>query len=221
LCFGKNKVGVDIWYKKSSVILQSKQQTFEECTCSNSLEYSNCGKKCERILDEQEPKQEYALVDTYPDLDKLLKNKKQYTSEELEGFEEFKKVIKPKQTVQQFIEQHGITEQQLIDGYKQGLELIFEKASKITEQEPLEEAAERFYSEQSKSYEDAIEPMFDNSRYLVAGFIDGAKWQAERMYSEEDMKEAYKEGMNTEYKFQQKYIQRNTFEEWFNQHKKK
>ena len=39
----------------------------------------------------------------------------------------------PKQeTVQKFIEQHGITEQQLIDGYKQGLQLIFENASKIT-----------------------------------------------------------------------------------------
>ena len=41
--------------------------------------------------------------------------------------------------------------------------------------ETIEETAEIFYSEQSKSYEDATEPMFDNSRYLVAGFIDGAK----------------------------------------------
>jgi hypothetical protein len=44
----------------------------------------------------------------------------------------------------------------------------------------IEEAAEKFYSEQSKAYEDIIEPIFDNSRYLVAGFIDGAKWQQER-----------------------------------------
>jgi hypothetical protein len=51
-------------------------------------------------------------------------------------------------------------------------------------QETIEEAAERFYSEQSESYENAIEPTFDYSRYLVTGFIDGAKWQAERMYSE-------------------------------------
>jgi hypothetical protein len=47
--------------------------------------------------------------------------------------------------------------------------------------ETLEEVAERFYSEQLKSYEDAIEPIFDNSRYLVAGFIEGAKWQEERI----------------------------------------
>jgi hypothetical protein len=51
-------------------------------------------------------------------------------------------------------------------------------------QETLEESAERFYSEQSKAYEDAIEPIFDNSRYLVAGFKEGAKFQAKRMYSE-------------------------------------
>jgi hypothetical protein len=50
--------------------------------------------------------------------------------------------------------------------------------------ETIEETAEIFYSEQSKSYEDATEPMFDNSRYLVAGFIDGAKWQQEQYYNE-------------------------------------
>ncbi len=67
------------------------------------------------------------------------------------------------------------------------------KAFKLLEepkQETLEEVAERFYSEQSKAFEDAIEPMFDNSRYLVAGFIDGARWQAERMYSEEELRNA-------------------------------
>jgi hypothetical protein len=41
----------------------------------------------------------------------------------------------PKQSIQEFIKQHGITEQHLIDGYKQGLQLIFENASKIPNQE--------------------------------------------------------------------------------------
>jgi cobalamin biosynthesis protein CbiD len=54
----------------------------------------------------------------------------------------------------------------------------------MKEQETIEETAEIFYSEQSKAYEDATEPMFDNSRYLVAGFIDGAKWQQEQYYKE-------------------------------------
>lgn len=57
------------------------------------------------------------------------------------------------------------------------------------ERETLEEAAEDFYHEQSKAYEDECEPMFNISNYLVAGFIKGAKWQAERMYSEEEVRE--------------------------------
>jgi hypothetical protein len=56
-------------------------------------------------------------------------------------------------------------------------------------EERLKEAAEKFYSEQSESYENAIEPTFDNSRYLVAGFIDGAKWQAERMYTYDELRQ--------------------------------
>ena len=46
----------------------------------------------------------------------------------------------------------------------------------------LKEAAEKFYSEQSESYENAIEPTFDDSRYLVTGFIDGVKSDAARDY---------------------------------------
>jgi hypothetical protein len=56
--------------------------------------------------------------------------------------------------------------------------------------ETIEEAAEKFYSEQSESYENTIEPTFDNSRYLVTGFIAGAKWQQEQEknnYSEEEV----------------------------------
>ena len=47
-------------------------------------------------------------------------------------------------------------------------------------------------------------------------WIEGAKWQAERMYSEEDMREAYmvgKHGGTT-----QTYYE---FKEWFEQFKKK
>jgi hypothetical protein len=61
-------------------------------------------------------------------------------------------------------------------------------------QETIEEAAEKFYSEQSESYENAIEPTFDNSRYLVTGFIAGAKFQAEKMFNEKQMDDAYDKG---------------------------
>jgi hypothetical protein len=78
----------------------------------------------------------------------------------------------------------------------------------MKEQETIEETAEIFYSEQSKAYEDATEPMFDNSRYLVAGFIDGAKWQQEQAkamerehrethkYTEFDLISAFEYGWN-------------------------
>jgi hypothetical protein len=58
-----------------------------------------------------------------------------------------------------------------------------------SQEQRLREAAEKFYSEQSKAYEDAIEPIFDNSRYLVAGFFDGTKWQAERMYTYDELRQ--------------------------------
>ena len=100
----------------------------------------------------------------------------------------------------------------------------------------LKEAAEKFYSEQSESYENAIEPTFDNSRYLVTGFIDGAKSDAARDYwfekFEEDLKTAYfsgikttGEGWNGEYANGNHPNVEETFEEkfqeWFENYKKK
>ena len=84
-------------------------------------------------------------------------------------------------------------------------------------QETLQEAAEKYWSKQP---------------YNEDAFIEGAKWQQERMYSEEDMRTAFfsaikitGEGWNGEYangnnpnvesKFNSDYI------EWFEQFKKK
>jgi hypothetical protein len=58
--------------------------------------------------------------------------------------------------------------------------------------ETLEEAAENYakqfnYAEDSDAYSD---------------FIEGAKWQAKRMYSEEDMKKAIKFGLDGLYGYQ-------------------
>jgi hypothetical protein len=114
------------------------------------------------------------------------------------------------QTVQQFIDQHGITEQQLIDGYKQGLELIFEATSKITKQETLEEAAEKQWGKLA----------IINDRAAVIAFKAGAKWQAENKYSEEDMHKAYCAGSDFDMsclKDEQYYM----FKKWFEQFKKK
>ena len=50
-------------------------------------------------------------------------------------------------------------------------------------QETLEEAAERLSELQEGTY------TIQHKTTYQHGFIDGAKWQAERMYSEEDMQE--------------------------------
>ena len=73
------------------------------------------------------------------------------------------------------------------------------------EQETLEEVAERF----SNTYAgDEVAPAYE-------GFIDGANYQAERMYSEEDLREAYLDGC----KIQLTNIYH--LEKWFEQFKKK
>tara|TARA_R110000868_G_scaffold54268_3_gene169923 strand:- start:8797 stop:9117 length:321 start_codon:yes stop_codon:yes gene_type:complete len=51
-----------------------------------------------------------------------------------------------------------------------------------------------------------------DGEFLRHAFKEGAKWQQERMYSEWDMREAYKYG---------KIYDMTSFEEWFNKFKKK
>jgi hypothetical protein len=155
------------------------------------------------IIPQEEPKQECEHIKKYgciKDICTCNKGRKQRLEKYSERFDNKdnelvegvfnpenwgkRMVEEPKQeTVQKFIEQHCITEQQLIDGYKQGLELIFEKASKITKQETtLEEAINKFVRTM----------LLDQSVYIdflqCAEF--GAKWQQEqdnKLYSEEEV----------------------------------
>ena len=77
-------------------------------------------------------------------------------------------------------------------------------------QETLEEAALRRYQYTS------VNPPYTiiTPKYKIQGFIDGAKWQAERMYSEEDLLSAFEAGMM--------FIgeDKGSFREWFEQLKK-
>jgi len=72
--------------------------------------------------------------------------------------------------------------------------------------ETLEEAAEQFE--------------YTNGIY---GFKEGAKWQAERMYSDEDMKRAFKIGFSIGYGSPVNELDSKdeTCEVWFEQFKKK
>ena len=75
-------------------------------------------------------------------------------------------------------------------------------------QETIEEAAERNHNEQKLN---TYTPYTFND-----AFKDGAKWQAERMYSEEELKLAYNEGQVSI--ISANYIRT---EEWFENFKKK
>jgi hypothetical protein len=74
--------------------------------------------------------------------------------------------------------------------------------------ETLEEVAERFYGEEE------VVNDYDISGYLQSAFLTGAKWQQERSYSEEDIREAFLAGVEKE-----SYKGLN-FDDWFEKFKK-
>jgi hypothetical protein len=88
--------------------------------------------------------------------------------------------------------------------------------------ETLEEAAEWLYPifDRFKYDEDWVEDVTKSRQ----DFIEGAKWQQERSYSEEDIKIAFTEGHNSA-RIRGSYKFNGTFEEdwilWFKQFKKK
>lgn len=79
------------------------------------------------------------------------------------------------------------------------------------ENKELEEAAENYSISKSSS------PVFKEAhkKDFIVGAEWGAKWQAERMYSEEEIARAFNEGMA--YETMGKYIKG---EEWVKTHKK-
>jgi hypothetical protein len=91
------------------------------------------------------------------------------------------------------------------------------------EQETIEEAAERIYPIN-------IVVDYDTNEDIRNIWIAGAKWQAERMYSEEDLREAFSGGRtvyNYKSEWEETYNDNMTsskfenFTKWFEQFKKK
>jgi hypothetical protein len=72
-------------------------------------------------------------------------------------------------------------------------------------QETIEEAAERIYGTDMDSYRGGI--VRDQNFDLKRGFIEGAKWQAERMYSEEEVIKLFKKIIKYDAKWQQELKQ--------------
>jgi hypothetical protein len=81
------------------------------------------------------------------------------------------------------------------------------------EKEAIEEAAKKIYPTHK-----GLTTIASNKIMLRrTAFIKGAKWQAERMYSEEDMREAFIAGTQ----FEEDYDYNLYMEKWFEQFKKK
>jgi len=83
-------------------------------------------------------------------------------------------------------------------------------------QETLEEAAERFRSNNPGTMQGG------NNTKILNAFIAGAKWQAERMYSEEELKSAFRTGFGIGYgsDIYAIDVKDKICDEWFEQFKK-
>jgi hypothetical protein len=98
-------------------------------------------------------------------------------------------------------------------GYKTSLEAQM-LDSKLPKQETLEEAAERLSELQEGTY------TVQHKITYKHGFIDGAKWNERRCYTEEDLREAFKQSRQALIFEKDMPPVYESFEEWFKQHKK-
>ena len=91
-------------------------------------------------------------------------------------------------------------------------------------EDEIEEAAERLQKHKygvfiSKDADVKGQLVIDTAKAAFAtGFVEGAKWQAERMYSEEELKHAFFSGCQSERQIKPRI---ECWEQWFEQHKKK
>ena len=93
-------------------------------------------------------------------------------------------------------------------------------------QETLEEAAKSNYEDKTARIPVPTSHWINSEFLQIQNFKEGAKWQQERMYSEEDMKNAWEDGREGTktigiYPFYQTIYKNQTFKEWFEQFKKK
>ena len=91
----------------------------------------------------------------------------------------------------------------------------------------LEEAAERLQKDKygifiSKDADVKGQLVIDTAKAaFLSGMIEGAKWQAERGYTEEDLREAFKQSRQCKIFENGMPPVYNKFEDWFEQFKKK
>lgn len=81
--------------------------------------------------------------------------------------------------------------------------------------ETLEKSAELFAKKRAE-----LDPIYSIGLYY--GYIEGAERQSEKMYSKEDLIQAFKDGENNmKYSEMDGWFRKLTFQKWFQQFKKK
>jgi hypothetical protein len=122
--------------------------------------------------------------------------------------------FKPEQYYIETYESKESDAKDVILGYKTSLDAQMLDKIKLKQETTIEEAAEKY----AKTAE-GIDIPYQNGLYY--GFVEGAKWQAEIMYSEEDLKKAFNDGSWVsswcDNGIEMKY---KDFETWFEQFKK-
>ena len=101
------------------------------------------------------------------------------------------------------------------DSYLQGLYSLIDEPT-ITQEEPKQETLEEAAREYWKRGQFGLEKAADTER----AFLRGGKWQAERSYSEEDLREAFKQSRQALIFEKDMSPVHNEFEDWFEQFKK-
>jgi hypothetical protein len=92
-----------------------------------------------------------------------------------------------------------------------------DEAQEKPKQETLEEAAKFNYDNKTSRIPVPTSHWINSEFLQIQNFIEGAKYQAERMYSKEDLEKAYEHGKLAIIDMGHG----DTFEEWFDQFKKK
>jgi len=199
--------------------------------CGDEVDYDDkCLEQCDRCVDATGVDYGYLPEDSKQNIIDMMKG-----DEELGLYDE----IQPEQIwneekkkgIKEFIDKHkqecmitkimqmdaemaydSLPKQETLSGFEEGHKANLdwlEQNSNQVKQETLGEAATKLLW---KKY--PYHPPRD-SGYWQDMFIEGAKWQQERSYSEEDIKESWYNGMKSDNGFF------GSFEEWFEQFKKK
>jgi hypothetical protein len=118
------------------------------------------------------------------------------------------KNIEAKQRAKNYMSLKGALEpKDVVLGYKTSLDAQMLDRIEPKQETNLEESAESFAHNYFEMHET------NNYKALKQGFKEGAKYEAERMYSEEDMEEAFTNGLNRSFD--------SDFDRWIEQFKKK